>query len=392
MYKRKWGLMFVFIMVLLLTACNVEKSIENEIKETAKQAEGNNKHIVKKESESYSVSIASIGDILIHDSVYRDASIGNNRYDFSKMFKHVKDYLKSADITVANSESIIGGTELGLSSYPQFNSPYEVGDVLKEVGVDVVTMANNHTMDRGEKAIINATNYWDKIGVTYVGAAKNQQEAEQIKTITKNNIVFSFLGYTYGTNGIPVPEGKEYLVNLIDLEKMKSDIERAKEVSDVVVINLHNGNEYERNFNQEQESVVQSLADFGADIIFAHHPHVLQPPKWYEGKFGNKTFVIHSLGNFLSAQDKLYTRIGAILQLDVKKTVEYDENNNPITSIEVLNPKLLPTYVKFHNWKNYEILPMNRITNNELSNAKELYEEIKTHMTQYMPELQFIEN
>ncbi len=109
------------------------------------------------------------------------------------MFEEVKPYLESADITIANSESIIGGQELGLSSYPQFNSPYEVGDVLKDVGVDVVTMANNHTLDRGEQAIINATNYWNKLGITYVGAATNQEEAETIKTKTVNNIVFSFL-------------------------------------------------------------------------------------------------------------------------------------------------------------------------------------------------------
>lgn len=388
MYKKLGALIIVFTM-LFLVACNNEQDAEN-----ANENEQLNKEeppIKQKEPEMYTVSIASIGDILIHSPVYKDAYIGNDKYDFSKMLKHVKPYLESADITVANSESVIGGTEIGLSSYPAFNSPYEVGDALKDVGVDVVTMANNHTLDRGEKAIINAANYWDKLGITFVGAARSQEEAEQIKTMEKNNIVFSFLGYTYGTNGIPVPTGKEYLVNYIDLDKMKSDIERAKEISDVVVVNLHNGNEYERHFNQEQENVVQSLADFGADIVFAHHPHVLQPTKWYEGENGNKTFVIHSLGNFLSGQDKLYTRIGAILQVEVKKTVEYDENNNPTTSIEVLNPQLLPTYVKYQNRRNFEVYPLYQLTNNDLSNAKGVYEEIKNHMSQYMPELQFIE-
>lgn len=303
----------------------------------------------------------------------------------------MKPYLENADITVANSESIIGGKELGLSSYPKFNSPYEIGDTLKDAGVDVVNMANNHTLDRGEAAIVNATNYWNQLGITYVGTAISEEEAEQIKTITKNNIVFSFLGYTYGTNGLVAPVGKEYFVNYIDLEKMKSDIERAKEVSDVIVVNLHMGVEYERHFNEEQQQIAQSLADFGAHIVFAHHPHVLQPAKWYEGEKGNKTFVIHSLGNFLSGQDQLYRRIGAILQLDVKKTVFYDVAGKEISKVEILNPQLLPTYVKFHNWRNYEILPLYRLTNHELANAYEIYEEIKSHMTQYLPELHFIE-
>lgn len=308
------------------------------------------------------------------------------------MFEAVKPYLESADITIANSESIIGGQEIGLSSYPQFNSPYEVGDVLKDVGVDVVTMANNHTLDRGEQAIINATNYWNELGITYVGAATSEEEAETIKTMTINNIVFSFLGYTYGTNGLKVPEGKEYLVNYINEVKMIEDIQKAKSMSDIVILNIHQGNEYAPMFNEDQEHIVQLASDYGADIIFGHHPHVLQPAKWYTGVNGNKTFVIHSLGNFISGQDKLYRQIGAIMQLDVTKTITYDTSGNETISIDITNPQLLPTYVHFTNWSNYKIIPMFQLTNNELENYEVIYEEIKTHMSQFVPEMQFIEN
>ncbi|MED3663011.1 CapA family protein [Ureibacillus sp. FSL K6-8385] len=344
-----------------------------------------------KEPEIYTASISAVGDVLLHKPVYDDAYIGNNRYDFSKMFQQVKPYLESTDLTIANSESIIGGKEIGLSTYPTFNSPFELGDALKDAGVDVVNMANNHVLDRGERAILNATNHWNELGITYVGCAATKEEAAQIKTITKNNIVFSFLGYTYGTNGIPVPKGKEYYVNYIDLDKMKSDIEKAKEMSDVVVVNIHMGNEYQRQFNQYQDQIAQHLADFGADIVFAHHPHVLQPAKWYTGEKGNQTFVIHSLGNFLSGQDLPFTRIGGIIQLDVKKTVLYDEEGNEKTLVEILNPQFLPTYVTFQNWRNYEIVPLYRLTNEELPNAYGIYEEIKSHMSQYVPEMTFIE-
>lgn len=388
-------ILLIVFSIVLLTACGKETVMDERSTPRPaeeKYEEKEKTEVTPKDPEVYTATISAIGDILIHNSVYEDAYVGNQQYDFTNMFQRVKPYIESADIAIANSESIIGGKEIGLSSYPTFNSPYEVGDALKDIGIDVVTMANNHTLDRGEKAIINATNHWKELGILYVGAATSMEEAEEIKTLTSNEIVFSFLGYTYGTNGIVPPNGKEYLVNYIDEEKIRQDIERAKEISDVVVVNLHIGNEYERHFNQRQEQVAQLIADAGAHIIFAHHPHVLQPAKWYEGKDGNKTFVIHSLGNFLSAQDQLYRQIGAVIQLEVKKTIMYDITGNPITSIEVENPEMLLTYVKFQNWRNYEIIPFYQLTNEDLYQANRVYDELKTFMSQYMPELYFIES
>ncbi|MFC7687001.1 CapA family protein [Ureibacillus sp. GCM10028918] len=345
-----------------------------------------------KVSEHFSATISAIGDILAHSPVYKEAYIGNDQYDFSDMFTQVRPYIERADITVANSESIIGGQGLGISSYPQFNSPFELADALKNIGVDVVNMANNHTLDRGEQAIINATNYWKELGIEYIGAATSYEESQEIKTLTVNNITFSFLAYTYGTNGLEVPEGKDYLLRYIDEDSMIQDIQRAREISDLVVLNLHIGDEYSRSQNEYQEKIAQLAADNGVHIIFAHHPHVLQPAKWYTGVKGNQTFVIHSLGNFLSSQDKLYRQIGAVIELEVEKTVSYDEHGNAQTLIEVKNPKLLPTYVKFANWKDFEIIPMYQLTNESLPNAAAIYDEIKQHMSQYVPNLEFIES
>lgn len=345
-----------------------------------------------KEREYYSATISAIGDILAHSPVYKEAYIGNDHYDFSDMFTLVKPYIERADITIANSESIVGGQDLGVSSYPQFNSPYELANILKDVGVDVVNMANNHVLDRGEQAIVNATNYWNKLGIEYVGAATSIEESEHIKTLTVNNITFSFLGYTYGTNGIQEPEGKEYLVSYINEEKMIADIEKAKAISDLVVLNLHIGDEYSRTQNEYQEKIAQLAADNGVQIIFAHHPHVLQPVKWYTGVEGNHTFVIHSLGNFLSSQNKLYRQIGALVELEIHKTITYDDNGQANTQIEVKNQKLLPTYVKFTDWKDFKIIPMYQLTNETLPNAASIYGEIKKHMSQYDPNLQFIES
>ncbi|MBN3556589.1 CapA family protein [Fictibacillus nanhaiensis] len=322
------------------------------------------------------LTLAAVGDILIHDTVYNKAKTAKG-YDFNRNFNSVKSYLTAPDITIANQETMIGGTQLGLSSYPSFNSPHEVGDALKANGVDLVTLANNHTLDRGEKAIISALNYWNQIDVMYTGAYLTDKDRQNIRLIKRNDITVSFLSYTYGTNGIPVPTGKNHLVNLIEVERIKRDIKEARKLSDVNVVSLHFGNEYERMPNDFQKNIVKIVTEAGGDIIIGHHPHVLQPVKWETASDGSKTFVAYSLGNFLSGQRREYKDIGGIVQLKVTKRQKGTEK-----TIELSEPKFLPTYVD----QPFVIHPMK-----DLPAMKKSYEEIKTHMRQWVPELTFFE-
>lgn len=324
-----------------------------------------------------SLTLAAVGDILIHDTVYNKAKQQSGAYNFNPNFVPVKPYLTQPDITMANQETMIGGTQFGLSSYPSFNSPHEVGDALKENGVDLVTLANNHTLDRGEKIILSALNYWNEIDVMYTGAYVSQDDQQNIRIMKKNDITVSFLSYTYGTNGIPVPAGKDHLVNLIEAEKIKNDIKRAKDLSDVSVVSLHFGNEYERMPNEFQKQIVNVVTEAGGDIIIGHHPHVLQPVKWETASDGSKTFVAYSLGNFLSGQRRNYKDIGGIVQLKVTKHVKGEE-----TTIGLAEPKFLPTFVD----RSFVIHPMK-----DLPEMKKSYDEIKSHMKQWVPELNFFE-
>ncbi|TWT25446.1 CapA family protein [Planomicrobium sp. CPCC 101110] len=327
-------------------------------------------------SKTATASLSAIGDVLIHDSVYLDAETESG-YDFNPMFAKIKPYLEKSDITVANSESIIGGSEIGVSTYPSFNSPFEVGDALKTAGVDVVTMANNHTLDRGEKAIANAINYWDKIGMTRTGSALSIEESANIATHTENGITFSFLSYTYGTNGIPTPSGKDYLVNRIDKAKIKEDIKRAKAQSDAVVLSLHFGQEYERLPNDEQKKLAKFSAEQGADIILGSHPHVLQPPEWIETADGRKSFVIYSLGNFISHQQDVYRRIGGILHITIEKTVDKDGSE-----IRLKDPAFTATYVKNTGNRNFKI---DLLANIDPGRNKE----IQKHLSTWTKDLNF---
>ncbi|MBT2650075.1 CapA family protein [Bacillus sp. ISL-34] len=204
---------------------------------------------------------------------------------------------------------------------------------------------------------------------------QSPEDQKIIRILKRNDITFSFLSYTYGTNGIPVPEGKPYLVNLIDTTRIQSEVKEAEKVSDVVVVSLHFGKEYERLPNDEQKLLAQTTANAGADIIIGHHPHVLQPVSWLTKPNGERAFVAYSLGNFLSGQQGDYKDIGGIMQIGVKKIQTGDD-----VKIELQNPKFLPTWVN----RPYEIIPMKA-----LSDQSDKYNEIQKHMNQFMPELSF---
>lgn len=321
-------------------------------------------------------SLYAIGDILLHESVY-NAAATEDGFDFNPGFEDVAPILQRADIAIANQESMIGGSEIGLSSYPAFNSPYEIGDALQEAGIDLVTTANNHTLDRGVKAIENSINHWNAIGMPYTGSFISEEDKANIRTLTENEISFAFLAYTYGTNGV-VPK-QPYHVNYIDLDLIRSDVEKAESAADMTVVSLHFGNEYEPLPNASQETLVQELADLGVDIIIGHHPHVLQPVAWVDGANGNRTFVAYSLGNFLSGQQGDERNIGGIVGIEVVKTTLDDE-----TTFELANPTFYPTFTRRSSEGHFEVVP--------LKQAKpELFTSTSIHVSQWMAELDIMQ-
>ncbi|CAG9621895.1 CapA family protein [Sutcliffiella rhizosphaerae] len=326
-------------------------------------------------------TISAVGDLLIHSTVYNAAKTGADAYNFNPMIERVKSYLQETDISIANQETIIGGTEIGLSNYPSFNSPFEVADALQEAGVDIVSIANNHTLDRGEKAIMNAINHYETIGMEYVGGYKSFEDKSRLRTISKNGIDFSFLSYTYGTNGIPIPEGKEYFVNLIDKEAIKRDVKEAKDNSDVIVVAMHWGVEYVLYPNSEQEELASFLAELGVDIVIGHHPHVLQPMDFIERPDGGKMFVVYSLGNFLSGQKDDYKDIGGIVQLKVEKFVDGKDKN-----IEVKVDNFIPTYVSQVNPTLYHIVLLKEAAKYGFPQGEVKHIEMMEHMYQWLEE------
>lgn len=314
MKKRMYGLLC--ILLLLTAGCNSTKAIETAKTQIPQTTEISTKESTKPEvtpvpeTESdtkpkmESLSLVMVGDVLLHTPVSDSGKQEDGSYNYDHLFRHVKDRIQGADIAMVNQEVILGGRELGLSGYPSFNGAYEVGDALVNSGFDVVCHATNHALDKGEKGVRNCLDFWKtkypRIQVTGINCDQNAQD-NQIAVIEKNHIKIAVLNYTYGTNGINPPPEAPYLVNYMNREKIKRDVELAGTQADFIVICPHWGIEYQHQPSKEQKELAQYFADLGVDLVIGTHPHVIEPVEWVKGQGGNHTLVYYSLGNFVNA-------------------------------------------------------------------------------------------
>ena len=283
---------------------------------------------VKETKKVYKLSMIMAGDALIHSNVYRDAQNADGTFNFDKQLRFVKDYIGQYDLRYYNQETILGGDNRGYSGYPRFNTPSAFGDTaVDSLGFNIVSLANNHAMDQGETGILNSVNYWKNKNVVWSGQAESEETRNNYIMGEKNGITYAMLSYTEHTNGLPVPSGKSYLVNVWEDEKVKQDIASVRDKVDVLIVAMHWGEEYTHTPTNSERTKAQFLADQGVDIVIGAHPHVVQPIE----KIGN-TVVYYSLGNFISNQIEDYKRIGLFGTLDITKTVE-----NGVSTITIDN-------------------------------------------------------
>ncbi|AFC27984.1 hypothetical protein PM3016_1047 [Paenibacillus mucilaginosus 3016] len=332
------------------------------------------------------VTLAAVGDVLIHRSLYEDARTRTG-FNFTPMLEAVKEELETADIAVANQESVTGGTALGLSDYPSFNSPHEAADALKQAGIDVVTMANNHALDRGEKALRSAIRHWRELGVEYAGASDSEADRSRLRLVERSGIRLAFLAFTEGTNGIASPRGRSYLVHRLEERRMKQEIAEARRAADAVIVSLHFGREYERLPSPAQRRLARQAADAGADLILGHHPHVLQPPEWIANRRGGRTLVVYSLGNFLAAQRQPdpHTRIGAILHAELQLPPAGVNGVPP--AVRIGNVRLQTTFIRFHGWRSFRVVPLAEAGEADLPEADGVRRSLQAHLQRWMPDL-----
>lgn len=277
------------------------------------------------EKKDITITLAAIGDAMCHSQNFKDAyNSSTGEYDFTHVFQNIASHTSNADLTIGNLETTFAGEARKYSGYPTFNTPSTFGNALKNIGVDILCTANNHSLDKGYSGLVSTLDSLDETGISHMGTYRSQEEQDQILVKDVNGIKIAFLAFTYGTNGIPVPSGKEYCVNLIDRDLIKKQLDSAKEQNvDLICVNMHWGSEYQTKQNSEQEELAEFLFENGADIIFGSHPHVLQPMEKRTITLADGStkdgFVIYSLGNFVSGQVKEYTKDTIILNLQITK-------------------------------------------------------------------------
>lgn len=288
---------------------------------------------------SSDITIVMVGDILLHTPVENAAKAGDGSYNFDFIFENTKDLISSADLALVNQEVIIGGEELGISGYPAFNAPFAIGDALVSAGFDVICHGTNHALDKGKNGILNCTKYWKENypEITVTGINETEAEYSNVDIVEKDDIRIAILNYTYGTNGIPQPESMPHAVDMLDKDKVISDLKFAEENADFTIVCPHWGTEYRLTPDSSQLKWTDIFRENGADLVIGTHPHVIEPVELLEDDVPGITnnhgsgdmLVYYSLGNFVSwtsstGKGVANRSVGGMAQV----TIGIDENNS----------------------------------------------------------------
>lgn len=296
--------------------------------------------------EEYDITLMAVGDNLMHMGVINAGKCDDGTYNYDFLFEGISDYLKEADISIINQETILGGNELGFSGYPQFNSPSEVGDSIAAAGFNVVLHSSNHTADMGFAGLINCASFWESYpDILTVGIYKEPTPEPEIPLITIKDVTFAVLNYTYGPNMEIFPDDLDLYMNFLcnfdestnrlDFTtinpRVLDDIKKAESLADIVIVCPHWGTEYTTKPSSYQKEWALQMTEAGADLIIGTHPHVIQPVDWIEAENGNRALCYYSLGNYASTQKKSICMLEAMAWVTfhvTKDSVTLSEENS----------------------------------------------------------------
>ena len=304
------------------------------------------------------VSYWGCGDNIIYYGNIRDAkklSDGSREYNFKPVFKNLSDKIQNADISFINQETVMAGDGYDISYYPRFNSPRDLGYDLCELGFDVVNIANNHMLDKGAAGLSKTIEFWKQQPCLMIGGYENAEDYDNLRIIEKNGIRIAFLSYTWFTNGLSKPASSPLAIPYTKDEDMVRQCKKAKEQAEFIIVSVHWGDEGSFKPNSDQRRIAQLLADNGADVIVGHHPHVIQPVEWINGKSGTRTLCVYSLGNFAAEQAYAYNMLGGTIEFDIVS----ENNGKPYVS----NPVFTPTVFHFDSgFYNNTVYPLSEYT------------------------------
>lgn len=306
-----------------------------------------------------------LGDFVIHEKVYQAAQTAEGGYDFRPMLAPVADLIGDADYTVANVEGVMGASDV-YSGYPRFSTPIELMDALQDAGVDMLTMANNHSLDCDFEGLVAQMDACDARGMDYIGAARSAEDKRTPQIREINGIRIGFLNYTTNINGRDEAKANRDTAsfsvnNIFTNSNFDEDAQALRDAgAEAIVAFMHWGVEYQRTPHSEQEALTARLVRAGVDVIVGCHPHVIQRCYWREGVRNvdgqpQRTLMLYSMGNFLSNQRSRYQNCGIIFEFTLEKDAD--------GKITVHSPGYIPVYVWCEETKTdctYQVLATER--------------------------------
>lgn len=379
---------FVLTMLVIICVCVVMfiykghkrkleiAEYEKQLQEQIQQIFAEEKQEEKEEEEVLKdtvIKITTVGDILCETEIYEDAyNKENNTYDFSHIFNDVKQYTLNSDLTIGLLETNFV-KEKEYSGRGKYNAPIEFAKALKNIGIDVLNTANNHSLDYGYEGVkstldVLKENEIDTVGMNY----KDENNSVLIKDV--KGIKLAFLSYTYGTNN-KIEDMS--CVNFIDKEKIKNDILKAKESNaEYVFVHMHWGDVNSDKPNEEQKELANYLFENGADFILGSHPASLQLMEVKENTDKENIFIAYSTGNFISSSEYKNSNIEMILDIEITKDAK--TNKTKLTKVTYT-----PVYLKDNGKSSenrYELLDMGKVLRDYNADEK-LYNTIKQART-----------
>lgn len=327
------------------------------------------------------VSVTAVGDNLIHDAIYEQAAARtSDGYDFEYAYQNISDKIESKDIAILNQETIIS-TEHNVSSYPQFNSPTELGDEMLDIGFDVFNIATNHSIDCGEKGLISAIEFWKGKNAVTTGAYLNEADYQTIPVTEVKGIKIAYVGFTEQTNGLKLPSDTDViLMTTDDEERLLQRVKDADAIADFVIVNAHWGVEYTHEPNDTQRNLAKKLGESGADVIIGTHPHVIQPVEFISNSDGSQTLVAYSLGNFISAQNRGARMLGGMLNFELVK-------NNTTGELTVENVTFEGVVTHYgYGYSNIRVYPLESYTE-ELASKHGVLSKTSSFSREYLDDI-----
>lgn len=299
------------------------------------------------------ITLTAAGDCLMHMPEVNSGLQADGSYRFDTFFADVADLIREGDYSSTSLETALAGPESGYTGYPMFNSPDEISNTFKQAGFDMVVTANNHSLDRGYSGGIRTLRVLRGAGLDTLGTYRDLTESRSFLIKDIRGVKVGYLGYTYSTNGVPIPSGHPEYVNILEKHKVLSDIKMLRPQVDVLILVLHWGVEYQPMPEQDQTAMARDFLEAGADAILGSHPHVIQTMQALQIE-GKTKFVIYGMGNFISNQQELERKCGIVLKLKFKK--DYSQHET-----ELIEASYTPTFTHAYNDNgriHYRVIPI----------------------------------